>query len=250
MNFFARLRYLHRARKARRRGERNEIQAILELVKPGDTALDIGAHKGSYLYWLREAVGESGRVFAFEPQPALATYLRDVVTTFRWTNVTVKNMGVSIAPATLELNVPGATGAISPGASFESTVADRAECHTVRIDVTSLDALYRSAEVPQFIKCDVEGHELKVFQGGEKLLRRAHPALLFECEARHLGKTPLREVFDTLTGWGYAGQFFTKDGLLPIAEFRQENHQSQSGPRFWDQPGYCNNFLFTAAPHA
>ena len=75
MNFFARLRYLHRARKARRRGERNEIQAILEIVRPGDTVLDIGAHKGSYLYWLRQAVGESGRVFAFEPQPALATYL-------------------------------------------------------------------------------------------------------------------------------------------------------------------------------
>lgn len=250
MNFMARLRFLHRAWKAQRRDERAEIQALRSLVRPGDTVVDIGAHKGSYLYWLRRAAGDSGQVIAFEPQPSLAQYLQEAVAAQRWTNVSVRNQGVSFQPGSLELIVPGGSGSISPGASFENIVAERADCHRIRIDVVSLDSLFSGPNAPSFIKCDVEGHELKVFHGGEKLLRRAHPALLFECEARHLGKTSLREVFDTLTGWGYAGQFFTEDGLHPIAEFRQENHQSQSGPRFWDQPGYCNNFLFTAAQHA
>ena len=32
-----------------------------------------------------------------------------------------------------------------------------------------------------FIKCDVEGHEFQVFQGGESVLSEDHPTLLFEC---------------------------------------------------------------------
>ena len=68
MNFMARLRFLHRAWKAQRRDERAEIQALRSLVRPGDTVVDIGAHKGSYLYWLRRAAGDSGQVIACEPK--------------------------------------------------------------------------------------------------------------------------------------------------------------------------------------
>ena len=50
-----------------------------------------------------------------------------------------------------------------------------------------------------------------------------------------------------LEGYGYRGEFFGPDGLRPIAEFRPEVHQSSDGDRFWDRPGYCNNFLFVPA---
>ena len=90
MSPLAHLRYLHRVWKARRRGDRREIESVLSMVRPGDTVVDIGANKGSYLYWLRRAVGPAGRVIAFEPQPALASYLAEVVVAQRWKNVVVE----------------------------------------------------------------------------------------------------------------------------------------------------------------
>ena len=45
-------------------------------LSEGDRAVDVGANKGSYTFWMRRAVGAGGRVHAFEPQPELAAYLR------------------------------------------------------------------------------------------------------------------------------------------------------------------------------
>ncbi|KAB2665560.1 MAG: FkbM family methyltransferase [Verrucomicrobia bacterium] len=244
MSPLAQLRYLHRVWKARRRGERPEMEALLRIVRPGDTVLDIGANKGSYLYWLRRATGPSGRVVAFEPQPILAAYLRDVVLARHWSNVVIEGKGLSERAGTLLLGVPAGGDGTSPGASFEASIAGNPGSHSVPVEVETLDGLFAGGPRVAFIKCDVEGHELSVFRGGERLLRESGPTLLFECEARHLGGREMREVFAWLEDRGYAGEFFGPAGLRPIREFSPDIHQRAVGPRFWDAPGYCNNFLF------
>lgn len=244
MGPFAAIRFLHRAWKARRRSERVEIGALCGLVKPGDLVVDIGAHKGSYLYWLRRSVGPTGLVLAFEPQPVLAAYLQEVVRTFRWSQVEVRPQGVSEQCGSLTLIIPDGPGIISPEASFERG-SGRGGGREVQVEVTCLDREFAvGSRAPTFIKCDVEGHELAVFRGGRALLEREGPVLLFECEQRHLGERSVHEVFAELASLGYTGQFFGPDGLRPVSEFRAEVHQPRIGGRFWDRPGYCNNFLF------
>jgi FkbM family methyltransferase len=239
------LRYYHRAYKARFRDQRHELRSLLDAVRPGDTALDIGANKGSYLYWLRRAVGAAGQVFAYEPQPSLAAYLRDITQAMRWQNVAVRDCALSDTPGTGTLNVPGQGD--SPGASLETPILGATNCHSYACAVDTLDrqlAVGWSGRLAA-MKVDVEGHELAVFRGAAQTLVQHRPVILVECEARHLSKHTMREVFVFLEGLGYVGQFFTTDGLRPLAEFRQEIHQPQSGARFWDAPGYCSNFLFT-----
>ena len=50
---------------------------------------------------------------------------------------------------------------------------------------------------------DVEGHELALFQGAERTLRRDHPHILVECEERHLTKHTMTDVFSFLERLGY-----------------------------------------------
>jgi FkbM family methyltransferase len=236
---------MHRAAKARWRNERLEIAELLSRVRRGDWVLDIGANKGSYLFWLRWAVGQEGRVSAFEPQPRLAQDLQRVVSALGWRNVEIGNQGISSESGMLTLHVPGRPGEISPGASFESAVKQRDGYHSFSVPVTTLDELTRaSGKSPTFIKCDVEGHELSVFRGGQQTLAKHRPVLLFECEGRHLPGGDVGEVIRFLEGLGYQGKFFSRSGLRPVAEFRPEIDQKESGDRFWDQPSYCNNFLF------
>jgi len=49
--------------------ERPLLNWFAQNVKPGQTWLDIGAHYGYTAIALSRLVGESGRVFAFEPLP-------------------------------------------------------------------------------------------------------------------------------------------------------------------------------------
>lgn len=67
-----RIRWLFRAWRYRYRLERREITLLLQQLRPGDWAVDVGAHKGAYTYWMQRAAGATGQVFALEPQPLLA----------------------------------------------------------------------------------------------------------------------------------------------------------------------------------
>ncbi len=238
MNF----RFVYRSLKARYRDQKTEVAATLAALKPGDTAVDAGANKGAYLYWLRKAVGESGSVFGFEPQPSLAGYLKSIVSEMGWRNVHVHDCALSDSVGTATLHVPGETN--SPGASLEEVTTQGSEGHTHECRVDTLDRVLQNATRVALLKVDVEGHELQVFRGAKETIARHRPIIIFECENRHLRKNTMQDVFNFLHGLGYTGEFFSTDGLRPLNEFNPAVHQKQSSERFWDAPDYCNNFLF------
>ena len=70
------LQWIFRAWRYRLVIEKHEIKFMLNHLGPGNTAVDIGAHKGAYTYWMSKYVGEKGKVFSFEPQPRLNKQLR------------------------------------------------------------------------------------------------------------------------------------------------------------------------------
>jgi FkbM family methyltransferase len=233
-------RFVYRAWKARLRGERGEVRAVLSRLRPGDRAVDVGANKGAYLYWMRRAVGPAGAVYAFEPQPGLARYLEAARERMGWGNVSVREVALSDAPGRGTLHVPGWEN--SPGASLEPEAGGTPR----EVAVDTLDRQLEPAGRIALVKIDVEGHELAVFRGASRTLSAHRPVLLFECERRHLGGRSPHEVFAFLKGLGYRGAFFSPGGLRPIQQFDPEVHQRRGPGRFWEAPGYCNNFLFEA----
>jgi hypothetical protein len=64
------------------------------------------------------------------------------------------------------------------------------------------------------LKIDVEGAELGVFKGAERILRQHRPLLVFESENRQLAPGKVQDVFSFLEGLGYAGSFVCRDQLL------------------------------------
>ncbi len=235
-------RFLYRALKARYRDQRSEIEAAVASLAEGSLAVDVGANKGSYLYWLRRAVGSSGTVFAYEPQRHLADYLRSVCARMHWQNVLVRDCALSDSAGARTLHIPGLGD--SPGASLEEAILSTSACRDETCEADTLDHQLAGERPVSLLKVDVEGHELQVFRGAAGILARQAPVLLFECEARHLTKHSMQDVFGFLLGLGYLGSFFSPQGLLPISRFDPAIHQRQTPGRFWDAPDYCNNFLF------
>ena len=235
-------RFIWRALKARYRDQAAELRAIRRWVRPEDTVCDIGANKGSYLYWLSRWVPR-GRVVAFEPQERLAHYLRQACDAVSLENVTVEASAVGANSGHMKLFVPG--GGDSPGASLSRAVATRERCREVLVPVVALDDYFDESASVRLLKVDAEGGEQGVIAGATRILTRQSPLVLLECENRHLESGSVADVFRSLSDLGYEGRFVYRGSLRALHEFDSSIHQRQSAGRFCDAPEYCNNFVFS-----
>lgn len=228
-------------------------------VRPGDVALDIGANWGLLTDRLAQQVGPSGRVVAFEPNPAQLRTLRALAA--RHPNVVVHPVALSDAPRALDLHVPvappsrmlrerpvHAMATIAPPSHRAATAYD-----TAPVEARRLDDMVEEGAVPAevgFVKCDVEGHELAVLRGAGALLRRCRPTILMEIEQRHQD-TPIEEIFALLKECGYDGYVLDHTRLRPLAEFDVRRDQLaflRPNALFTSpSPGYLFEFLFVPA---
>lgn len=219
---------------------RVEFVAIWRHLRPGDIACDIGANKGSFIYWLSWWV-RTGRVVAFEPQPQLARYLLSICRVIGLGNVTVEARAVYSHSGHRDLFLPAGH---EPGASLTRLASEAKSFATLSVPVVALDDYFNENDRVALLKIDVEGAELELLRGGEQILRRQAPLLIFECENRHLAPGNVEEVFAYLAGLGYEGSFVCRNRLLPISQFDASVHQRQDGEWFWKSRDYCNNFIF------
>lgn len=219
---FEHIHFLARCLRYRFRTEREPLKALLQLDLQGATVLDIGANKGIYSYWLSRAVGPAGRVMAFEPQPEMASYMGRR----RLRNVEVINTALSDHTGSARLS----RKRVGDGsASLCRDIGD-----TIDVRLALLDDF---GPIPnlKFIKCDVEGHELSVFRGGERLLRSSRPIIQFESTPDDI--EPIRSFLQQL---GYSGLMFGQKGRRPIEDIKRVPH-----PKFGF--GGHRDFLFLPA---
>lgn len=213
--------------------ELRQVQVIVPQTLP---AIDVGAWWGPWTYWLSRWVSH---VIAVEPQPRLAAFLERVA----GANVKVVNAALSDAPGSLTLTVPSSRRGQDALASVEPGI----EGETMTVPAHRIDDLAADGSVG-FIKIDVEGHELAVLRGGEKVIERCAPALLIEIEQRHLPH-PIEQNFEAVTGLGYVGCFWLDKHWHPLDDFDVQAHQL-SAVDDRKSGRYVNNFLFVAKSDA
>lgn len=231
-----------RANKYRNKLDRGGISYIISSIKSGQTVLDIGAHKAGYLYFMQKQVGDKGYVYAFEPQSNLFQYLKKIKKLFKWDNVTIEHLALSDASENVTLYIP--TNKISSGSSPGATILEpnrRSEFgKTEEVKTETLDSYcYHKQIKPDFLKIDVEGNELSVFQGGIETLKKYKPKILVEIEARHVGKEKVLETFEFMKSLGYKGYIIHDLTYIPLIEFDFDKHQNTAIKK-----NYCNNFIF------
>lgn len=142
---------------------------IADMVSPGAVVYDIGAHVGFYTLLFAELVGTQGRVFAFEPVPENFAYLQRHIQLNQCRNIT---------------SVQVALGQSTGIATFETRVASSAAGHLsatggLCVSIFRLDDWVRQqqAQMPDYLKIDVEGAEAGVLDGSRELLRARKPTI-------------------------------------------------------------------------
>ncbi|MBX2895004.1 MAG: FkbM family methyltransferase [Cyclobacteriaceae bacterium] len=181
-------------------GESFEDEArefIMNNVKEGMVVLDIGANIGYYTIKISSIVGATGKVLAFEPNPAMIEELRDNTELNKVNNVKIFPVALSDKRGELPFCLPQkgneAHGSLKQNRTFKSV-------ETINVPAITLDELLEKENINKvdFIKIDVEGGEYEVLRGASKLLSSKHkPVIIFE-SVEYLIKPFGHKVFDVL----------------------------------------------------
>ena len=152
-------------------------------LRPGDVAIDGGAHVGDHTFQMARSVAPSGRVIAFEPSPAtLRAFMRECEKQPAAVRevIELRGTGLGRVSGTSPFHhVPDAPGLSSIMARPESHSYTR-EAITVRIE--RLDDVFASLPAARFMKLDLEGGEFDAFRGGRAFIARTRPVIVFEMD--------------------------------------------------------------------
>lgn len=139
------------------------LRYLPRLVDPGMQVVDVGANLGLYTLLLAHLTGEEGHVFAFEPEPNLFAVLKKNCAENNAVNVTAFQCAAGESKGRTSFR-RAIFNSGNNSLSIGGTDALSVETEVVRLDeVLPVQAV-------QFIKLDVQGHELAALNGMQRLL--------------------------------------------------------------------------------
>lgn len=197
--------------------ERPVLKALQQLVRPGHVVYDIGANVGLFSVLMARWAGDTGWLYAIEPNPVCVCFLRANLERARAHRYTIVPLAMSDRQGECAFTANYATTLVGAGADSPATVHKPG--HQIRVDADTLDQIIDKWQLraPDVIKIDIEGAERVAIAGMMRTLERARPTILVELHGRGAAQqvlprlAALRYAFDVPA----AGvRFGTADELL------------------------------------
>ena len=171
-----------------------------EVIRPGDTVLDIGANLGYYTLLAADLVGSAGQVVAIEPNPEVFRRLSASISVNGFAPLTsARNVALASAgeTGTRRFFVPHGepkNGRFVDSHEDEAVLAAHGALTDVMVGSLNPDDFQRV----DFIKIDVEGAELAVLDHLRPILEKFRPKVVCEVNfARGYGWDDVAAAFGT-----------------------------------------------------
>jgi FkbM family methyltransferase len=153
-----------------------DMAFLLNLLRPEDLFIDIGANIGSYTVLASAVCG--ARTLAFEPDPITMRSLKR--------NITANNLAKRVK--TIEAALGETTGHVrfTTGLDTINRIAEDSRLKSRMVEMLTLDGVLAD-DSPTLIKMDVEGYERHVVAGALRTLSRPSLlAVITETEDEHV----------------------------------------------------------------
>lgn len=140
--------------------------------KPGNIVIDAGACFGDTAVYFAKSAGPAGHVFSFDPMPSHGTAVRH--------NIDQNGLGDRITY--VDQAVGDETNEVSNNAAFSRNKANPSfslKSAGAGVPTTTIDSFRQTRHVPRidFIKMDIEGHELAALRGAQTTIATDRPVL-------------------------------------------------------------------------
>jgi FkbM family methyltransferase len=200
--------------------EKIDSSMLFRLIEPGFNVFDIGSNIGWYSLNIA-LLHPQIKVWSFEPIPSTFFSLKRNVEINQVPNVELYNFGFSHEEKELKFYVqPEASVSASSSNITESNNIVEVICHVKRLD----DFIKDTGVKVDFIKCDVEGGELFIYQGGIESIKRDRPIIFTEMLRKWSAKFNYHpnEIINLFVEMGYRC-FTTQKNYLQELFLMEEN---------------------------
>lgn len=206
--------------------ERVFMSILHSEIQEGYTCVDLGSNIGYTTLFMCEKAGKTGKIYAIEPDPWNVNMLTE----------NIKRNNFEETTEIFPIAITDHQGEIdfwqSDKSNLSSVQKTKHSNKSIKVKCESLDTFLEGKRYPNFIKMDIEGHEVKVFEGGldyfsknsgnTKILLEVHPH--FYNEENDFEKI-LQEYFKL----GFTSKYvvstpiakpkkFVEAGYVPLAE--------------------------------
>ena len=164
-----------------------EMALIPKILNSPKIIVDVGANYGPYSFFLSKLYPQS-KIFAFEPATRSMSIFKEIIKKFNLKNVIPVKKGLGSKEEEKEICMPRQYTILAYVA--EKNAQRKKEDAFEKIEITTLDNFVKRNKIPRidFIKCDVEGFELEVFNGAKNSIKKLKPIIFVEIEERHTKK--------------------------------------------------------------
>ncbi|WP_146589034.1 FkbM family methyltransferase [Puniceibacterium confluentis] len=191
--------------------ERKECDAVLRMVRAGDTVLELGGGIG-YMSTLIATHKKVRAVHCYEANPTLIPYIHSVHAANGVDNVTVHNALLSPGPGQplpfyIRKNFLGSS--MDRDADVESIIA------TEMVEQRDINAVLSDLK-PDVLVCDIEGAEAQLLPAADLSCLRV---AVVELHPQWIGQSGVQAVFDTMHRAGLT--YFPKGSEAKVVSFRK-----------------------------
>lgn len=206
----------------------NQVLRFIKKVKllNGSTLIDIGANNGDYSLLLNN-VFEDANIYSFEPMKEIYEEAQKVLAPYSNTKLFKYGMHSSVGKLTLYNSSDNHNDQIST--SYKQGLVDFYGVDKVnefQIDVNTLDnfCAENGLDTIDFLKIDVEGGEMEVLKGADKLLANEKIcAIQFEFNDFNVSsRTFMKDFYDKLVNYNFYR--ITSKGLIFMGKY-STNHE-------------------------
>jgi FkbM family methyltransferase len=205
--------------------ERDLRSSYRKLIAPGSTVLDIGANIGAHTLPLAHHVGPNGKVIAIEATDyAFAKLNRNLALNPHLQQQCIAAQALLVADLNSAIEPEIASSWPLSGEEKTDTVLCGALRSTSSAEKCTLDSLVNRLNPSKidWVKLDVDGHELSVLQGAQEMLRKHHPSIFMEFAPYCYRDNPdsFHSLIESLRANGYS--FYTLPRLKRLPDNAEE----------------------------
>jgi len=151
------------------------LDVFLRYIKQGDIVLDIGMNNGHHTLFISKIIGETGKIYSFEPIKRLVSQVEESVKINGIDNIKINNFALGNKEIESLINIEENNLAC---ASILEAEENNSILEKEKIIIKKIDSL----DLPKidFIKIDTEGYEWEVIKGANSLIEKDKPIMVFE----------------------------------------------------------------------
>ncbi len=146
---------------------------IRQVLKEGDTFLDLGANIGYFTMLASSLVKANGRVIAFEPNPQNVQLIYSTLIENGFENVTIYPYAVSDSARIMKFVTVGSNGGVV-------TKYSKYQRYHLLVQSIVIDEFLKNETRIDLIKIDIEAHEPAAIRGMEGLIKKTRPKIITE----------------------------------------------------------------------